>query len=564
MAPLLTTHPDQHLEPDPDRVIGRLFLPTAELPYVHRAQEIVARVLALDDDAVDDAVAALLTHFGVNHHDLVATLTANGAVLAPPDVHVGEARLILLGSAFTAEYAIEGAALCNPSVVPHPDQSGLADGELRVAVSLRGIGEGHRSTLEFVSAVITDRTWTFSGRGPAPVTGAVASHALPRELFAELARGGREPDDLSAAVLAALPHRVGSGEIEDVLADLHPDLLLGPQAQDRVLRLRTWSRAGYTVSFADDTHLEQRVLLPSAEDESHGIEDARFTLVKEDGGQNYRACYTAYDGLSVRNRVLVSPDLRVFRSYPLAGPGAQNKGMALFPRPIHGRRLALTRADGTNVGVSASEDGYYWHEPVVIETPQATWQLLKVGNGSPPLETDAGWLVITHGVGLMRSYSLGAILLDLDDPTRVVARLDEPLLAPVAHAGYVPNVVFSCGAVIHRGRLFVPYGVGDAKIGVGSVPVDDLLDAMTPVLQSRAVGFETPGSGYSEDIRHTKEEIMGLDDKAKNLAQDAAGKLKEAWGKATDDEQVEAEGRADQTAADVKQAGENVKDIFRN
>lgn len=479
MATILVQHPGQHLEPDLDRVIGRLFLPSIEPPHVHRAHELVNRVLDLDAGTVSLALAQVLAAFSGSSNDLPAILAANGAVVAPPEVDLDEDRLLLLGAAFTAEYAIEGAALCNPSVVPHPDQSGLAEGEQRLAVSLRGIGEGHRSTLEFVSAVVTEHTWTFGGRGPAPVTGSVTAAALHHELFSHLARAGHEPDDLTAAVLAALPHRVGSQEVEDVLADIHPDLLLDPGASHGVGVLRRWSRSGYTVTFAEDTALEQRILLPAADDESHGIEDARFTVVHDDDGSwSYRACYTAYDGHNVANRVLISPDLRVFQSYPLSGPGALNKGMALFPRRIRGRYRALTRADGTNVGVADSIDGYHWNEPALVETPRSAWQVLKVGNGSPPLETSEGWLVVTHGVGFMRSYSLGAMLLDLDDPTRVIARLREPLLPPVAHAGYVPNVVFTCGAIIHRDRLFVPYGVGDARIQVGSVPVADLLAAM--------------------------------------------------------------------------------------
>ncbi len=479
MAIVLSSHPDQHLDPDPDRVIGRLFLPNSELPYAHHAQQLVDRVLALDDASVQRVVHDLLEHRGGDHYDLRATLAANGMVMAPPELPLDEDRLLLIGAAFTAEYAVEGASLCNPSVMPHPDQSGLAPGELRLAVSLRGIGEGHRSTLEFVSAVVTDRTWTFGGRGPGPVTGTLTAAALHRDLFVHLARAGLGTDDLTATVLAALPHRVGSQEIEEVLATLHPDLLLGPEVEDGVVRLRRWSRSGYTVTFSEDSKLEQRLLLPAADDESHGIEDARFTFLQDGEEATYRAFYTAYDGHDVRNRILISPDLRVFRSYPISGPGSSNKGMALFPRRVKGRYLALTRADGLTIGVSESTDGFYWEEPSTIETPTLAWQLVKVGNGSPPLETDQGWLVITHGVGFMRSYSLGAMLLDLDDPTRVLARLEEPLLEPVIHAGYVPNVVFTCGAVIHRGRLFVPYGVGDSRIRVGSIAVDEVLDAMT-------------------------------------------------------------------------------------
>lgn len=485
MRATLARHVDQVIHPDLDRVIGRLFLPSTEPPHVHRARDVMRRVLDLDDATVAELVPQVLNDFKHRHSDLLATLKANAAVLAPPGEPLSEERQLLLGAAFTSEYALEGAALCNPSVVVHPDQGGLAAGELRVAVSLRAIGEGHFSVLEFTTAVVDAERWRFDERKSAPTTGAVSIAPMPRSLFAALVRSGREPDELTLAVLNRVPDPLTVKDIGDVLVDLPPDLLLQPEAPLRVQTLRRWAGSGYTVTFGEQTELQQRVLLPATDDESAGIEDARFTRFKDvDGTVTYRACYTAFNGQRISNRILISPDLRTFDSYPLTGPGATNKGMALFPRKIAGRHLALSRPDGTTIGVTTSQDGLRWGQPANIEGPRDPWQILQVGNAGPPLETSRGWLVITHGVGLMRTYSLGALLLDLTHPARVLARLEGPLMPPVVHAGYVPNVVFTCGAIAHAGRLFIPYGVGDSSIEVASVAIEDLLDSLTP----------TPGS----------------------------------------------------------------------
>ena len=480
MSTPITHHPDQHLVPDLERVIGRLFLPSVEPPHVHRTQDLVRRVLELEDAEVAALLPSVLDAFSAHHPDLLGLLRANAAVTAPANVELSRDRQLVLGAAFTCEYVLEGAALCNPSVMPHPDQSGLAPGELRVAVSLRAIGEGHISALEFISAVVTADAWRFDAREDVPMGGHVGPASIHVALLSHLAGRGQELDELSKNILAKLPERVEGHHIETALDEVHPDLLLHPEAHLRVAELRRWARAAYTVSFDPASRLHQRVLLPAAEDESQGVEDARFVrFTDDDGVVDYRATYTAYDGFRIGNRLLISPDLQTFTSTPLSGPGARNKGMALFPRRIGGRLTALSRADGMTIGVTRAEHGYVWKEPVNIEGPSSPWQILQVGNASPPLETAHGWLVITHGVGLMRTYSLGAILLDLEDPTIVLAKLDRPLLPPVVHGGYVPNVVFSCGAIMQGGRLFIPYGIGDAKISVASLDVEELIAEMT-------------------------------------------------------------------------------------
>jgi predicted GH43/DUF377 family glycosyl hydrolase len=298
-----------------------------------------------------------------------------------------------------------------------------------------------------------------------------------------------DPDELSSALLHLLPDRFDNAELETAVARMYPELVGRTGGQASIDRIRRLVQSAYTSTFDDDVELSQRVLYPSVAEESNGMEDARFTrFVDEDGTVDYRATYTAYDGHRIAPRLLASTDLRRFTAHRLAGPAARNKGMALFPRRIGGRYLALCRSDGESTGLTTSRDGYIWTQPVVVQQPSAAWEMVQVGNCGPPIETDRGWLVLTHGVGPMRSYAIGAILLDLDDPTRLLARLDRPLLEPAdaERDGYVPNVVYSCGALLHDGRLWLPYGIDDSRIAVAWIPVDQLLDAMTPVSAAAA------------------------------------------------------------------------------
>jgi predicted GH43/DUF377 family glycosyl hydrolase len=388
-----------------------------------------------------------------------------------------------MGASFTAEYAVEAAALCNPSAVLHPDQSGLGAGQARLALSLRAIGEGHVSSLGFAAAVIgPGATWAFEPRESPAVPGiSMPAQWVRDHLRAVLADEG-QVDELMHSVLAGLPEVFTASEAERVLTDAHPELLTRPSAMASIEVLRRVMASAYEVSFPADLGLSQQVLFPSTIEERNGIEDARFVRFHDDGQVDYRATYTAYDGQQIAPRLLISPDLRTFRAHRLAGPAARNKGMALFPRRIDGRHWALCRSDGENTSVATSFDGRIWGRPTLVQRPQESWEVVQIGNCGSPIETDRGWLVLTHGVGPMRTYAVGAILLDLNDPTRVSCRLAEPLLEAGVHErdGYVPNVVYSCGGVVHDGRLWLPYGISDSRIGVAWASIDELLDAMIP------------------------------------------------------------------------------------
>jgi predicted GH43/DUF377 family glycosyl hydrolase len=479
---LVTRHGTQ-FDPDPTRVITKLFVPGEETPETRsRAAALIRRVLALPESAVATVLAGVLADFAGRHRDFTATLRHNASIMShrivDPELLSPERRL-LLGAYFTHEYAVEAAALCNPSVVPHPRQDGLAPGELRVVLSLRGIGEGHLSSIGFAAGVL--------GPGPRarwqPRTGpARTAEREPdmwdRDWFRAALAHDECDNEITATVLSTLPERFGQHDLDGQLAALHPRLRERSGAETTVGRIRELAAASYTVRFPDGTDLASGVLWPTSAAESHGMEDARFVRrTALDGTAAYRATYTAYNGISVAPQLLESADLNTFHAVPLTGPAARNKGMALFPRPVGGRYLALCRGDGETLSLATSPDGRTWADEVPLHGPRAPWELLQVGNCGSPLETARGWLVLSHGVGPMRAYSIGVLLLDLADPSRILAALPEPLLVPAAveRDGYVPNVVYSCGGLIHDGTLWLPYGSSDTRIAMATVPLDALL-----------------------------------------------------------------------------------------
>jgi len=471
------------LLPDPARVLARVFLPGEELHHTHsRASQVIDRVMNLPEDEVERLAASLAGNFGSRHHNFEALLRRHASIVAAyiKDASaLTAARTLLLGATFTAEYATEGAALCNPSAVLAPDQQGLGPGQARVAVSVRGIGEGHISSIGFCTAVIgPGPRWTFEPR-ILPVSMADTAPATWRRTHLHAVLADQGPlDELAEAVVHALPTEFSSSDLEVALAEAHRDLLTRAGSAATVDLLRTVVSSAYHASFSPDTDLGQRILFPAADEERNGMEDARFTrFIDDDGAAEYRATFTAYDGHRIAPRLLLSPDLLKFRAHRLSGPAARNKGMALFPRKVGGQYLALCRSDGESTSLASSPDGYCWNQRALLQEPSAPWQMLQVGNCGPPIETDQGWLVLTHGVGPMRVYAIGALLLGLDDPRRVMGYSATPLLSPgpAEQDGYVPNVVYSCGAFLHDGLIWIPYGIGDSRIGVAYVVLGDVL-----------------------------------------------------------------------------------------
>ena len=484
---LRVTRCAQRLLPDPARVITQLFVPGQE-GFEHqesRTGVVLARTLRLSESEVVSALDDVISRFGGRHRDLVGIFRRHVVELAdrlPPDIEISEERMLFLGAVFTSEYAIEGAALCNPSIVAHPDQNGLDFGSLRFVMSVRGIGEGHRSSIGFRTGVIDSEGRPSVDESPSWATvGTIASDLLDAEVFrVELARLD-DAGEAAAYVLDALGARFTRSDLARQLALLRTHLSTRGRAHETIAEIQAIAGRTYGIEFPSETSLSERVLFPAMPAEAAGMEDARFVrFTDDDGSVTFYATYTAYSGSRISQQLLETRDFQSFVSTPMVGPAAANKGLALFPRRIGGRYAALSRADRESNTIAYSDSPFVWASAVPCQRPVHAWEVLQLGNCGPPIETDAGWLVLTHGVGAMRTYHIGAILLDLDDPAKIIGRLREPLLSPAPDEqnGYVPNVVYSCGALIHAETLVLPYGIGDVAIGFATVPLAELLGAL--------------------------------------------------------------------------------------
>ncbi len=417
------------LRPDPARVVVRPFKPATEPRDLNptdktRANHIVDRVLALDPETAASQLADVLENFEGRHRNLLEIFEARADEMESAfAAHASFSKIQrqLVGAYFLHEYSFEASALFNPSVVSHPDQSGAPQGGSRFMLSLRAVGEGHVSSLTFRSGSIA-------------ADGSVSVDPTAR--------------------LASIPRVCNRTS--------------GPDGDD------------VEVIFKPDEHISERVIFPITESQSNGIEDARFVEFDEDGRRMFYATYTAYSGKAIRSELLQTTDFMSFRMSPLKGTAARNKGMALFPRKINGRYAMIGRQDNENLYLIYSDDLYSWNGGQVILKPQFPWEFVQIGNCGSPIELDNGWLLLTHGVGAVRKYSIGAVLLDKEDPSKVLARSREPLVRPdmSEREGYVPNVVYTCGAMRHNDQIILPYAVSDTFSNFATIKIAALMQAM--------------------------------------------------------------------------------------
>ena len=446
------------------RVLNRPFIPTSP----DQVSSIIDRVLSCTEAEAEAQLASLRDEFDHRHPNLerswlrqfekVKAYLSNNESLSP-------SRRLLIGAFFTGEYAIESAALFNPSIVPHPDQTDLGAEDLRFILTLRAIGEGHISSIEFRSGVIRNNHSIEMDKTATLVTAPDIDPepTFPKNIFLHKLREKGLENNWSRSVMNRLGVTFTRTELDESMQRAAHETQLHTEDVKRAIECIHWLvESNYELNFSPSIPLSQRVIFPVSLNESNGMEDARFVrFVDEDHHATYYATYTAYNGRIILPQLIETTDFLHFRIRTLTGSVIQNKGMALFPKHIDGHYAILSRYDDENLYLMLSDDLYFWSNPQLLLRPTRPWEFVKIGNCGSPIETDAGWLVLTHGVGPMRKYCISALLLDLQNPLKVIGRLHEPLLEPTADQtnGYVPNVVYTCGALVNGDRLILPYGL---------------------------------------------------------------------------------------------------------
>ncbi|MDA9778364.1 glycoside hydrolase family 130 protein [Rubripirellula sp.] len=457
-------------------------------PGHDRLLRVIGRVCTLSEQEVNQQLAHVFEEFHGRHQNPKAFFERRFQDIKChllTDTPLSENRRLLLGAYFTQEYALESAALFNPSLVWHPDQTNLPAGTRRFAMSLRAVGEGHISSIVFRSGTIdSDLTITIDEpvrfvTTPRFVPDSCYENDLFRRKLIELGLG----NTFTYEVLAALPEEFTLGDLEACLkASLREHRSHHDELAPLVEQVVMLAKSNYEIQYTADHELSERLIFPFSPSESNGIEDARFVDFQDDNGRSrYYATYSAYDGQMVLPQLLETKDFLRFKMHTLNGPAVSNKGMALFPRKINGHYAMLGRQDGEHLFLMYSDRLYFWHTSELIIKPANPWEFVQMGNCGSPIETDAGWLVLTHGVGPMRKYCIGAMLLDLKDPSKILIRSHEPLITPneTEREGYVPNVVYSCGAIVHENHLVIPYAMSDYATTFATIEVKELLASMS-------------------------------------------------------------------------------------
>ena len=475
---------DVLIEPNPRRVLFRPFQPRDE----SRVMKIIARIMSLSKTEVKQELKQVMAEFEQRHPRVEQFLLRRFEDVRPYlilDKPLSKERQLLIGSYFTQEFSLESAALFNPSMIWHPDQSGVPEGSRRFIISLRATGEGHISSISFRTGIINSRK-QINMDAPSPYVTTPEIHPNPtydKGLFEQKLLEVDLLNDFSTRVLNGLD---ASFSLEALREGINYARRQSRTKNGNILStargMLALAESNYEVFFKPEDHISERIIFPTSQTELNGIEDARFVEFREEDGRvTYYATYTAYNGKFIFPQLLETPDFLDFRISTLNGEAVQNKGMALFPRKINGKYAMLARQDNENIYIMFSDHIQFWHETKLILKPTYPWEYVQLGNCGSPIETDAGWLVLSHGVGPMRKYSMGAFLLDKDDPTRVIGRLKEPLLTPNENEreGYVPNVVYSCGGQVFNNTLVIPYAMSDYASSFALVDLDELLTELT-------------------------------------------------------------------------------------
>lgn len=473
--------------PDPGRVIAR-FLFTNNL----RAINTIRFVLEMSQDDALLALKRTLRDYSMRHRNISKIFENhfNKIVHLLPHLNTGPdaidySKKILIGSYFTMEYSIESAAFFNPSMVEHPDQSEIKPGARRVIISFRATGEGHISSIVFRTGILDAN----NNLDIEPIGNMLEEAEHIRRYTYDKKSFGHKLNEMQEVqriippelILDKLEDNFTYGELRNCIEEARKAIHLASDKEYLFNQVIWLASSHYELQFSLDTNISERVIFPVSSHEKNGIEDARFVKFTDDDNRTkYYATYTAFDGTTILPKLLETEDFYHFKVMPLHGEIAQNKGMALFPRKVNGKYAMLCRLDGFNNYIAFSDNITLWREAKILQQPKYAWELIQIGNCGSPIETEEGWLVITHGVGPMREYVLGAALFDIDNPEKEIGRSKTPLLIPNAEEreGYVPNVVYSCGSMVHNDNLIIPYAMSDYSSTFASVNLKELLDEL--------------------------------------------------------------------------------------
>jgi predicted GH43/DUF377 family glycosyl hydrolase len=470
------------LERDSSRVITRFFRPGDE----NRLRDIIRRLLAIPEATVASLQADLERDFRPNHSDIDDIFLEHYALVKnhiPNDAVVSDVRQRFIGACFTMEYAIESAALFNPSMVPAIDQSNVPPGSVRFLMSLRATGEGHISSIVFRRGLIDSRgnvAVDTPGCYSRPLR-ATTETQFEKGVFVRQLQAINAWTKHAQDILNRLPSRFTRTELSNGIDEMRNQATLTGQLEESNDALLALTQANYQIRLPPDSDISEVVIFPNSDNERRGIEDLRLVKFTDDDGLvHYYGTYTAYDGFRIFPHLVEYPVGENVEIHMLLGRCAKNKGMALFPRTIRGKYAMVARLDNENLYYMESDDLCFWDEAQLLSVPRFPWEVIQIGNCGSPIQTEAGWLLLTHGVGPMRQYCIGATLLDLNDPQRVIGQTTEPLLVPTGRErfGYVPNVVYSCGGMIHAGNLILPYAMSDLATSIAVINLQELLDSL--------------------------------------------------------------------------------------
>ena len=472
------------LDPDPSRVI----LQYLNLQKASRIKSLLEKINSLSEDEVAGILLEVVNEFESRHpyyekpHEgfvsgksfFKKALLENFEIIRnniEDDSEVSKMRQLLIGAYFTKEYSIESAALFNPSMVPHPDQSNLDEGNSRFIISLRATGEGHISSIEFRTGTLdVNNNIHLDGNGQYTVTPIKEESRFTKKFIEDRAKSFPE---FNPEILDSLRDDFELNELDVLIEKINTDSF-------EASVLTEVMDSNYDVKFVHQGPLYERVLFPNAKCEAMGMEDVRFVKFIDQDISCYYGTYTAYDGTSIKSQIIETTDFIDFKIRSLYGQAVNDKGMALFPRKINGKYAMISRQGGEDISIMFSDEIHFWSHSEKLDVPLKHWKFTQIGNCGSPIETEHGWLLLTHAVGPLRKYVMSACLLDLEDPSKVLGTLNEPLMTPnnVEREGYVPNVLYTCGAMVHNGELILPYAMSDSSTGFATVSMDELLNKL--------------------------------------------------------------------------------------